>query len=612
MNMTSLPVAFSSQYSYPNMKSDTAVSFFKNNDRRNLVLVLGLFLFLAFVATMAASFFVSRGSIRNAVISRELPLTTDNIYSEIQKDILLPLYISSTMANDTFLRQWIIDGEQDLSQIQRYLAEIKEKYNTVSSFFISEKTRRYYYADGILKTVSEAEPRDEWYFRVSRMASLHEINIDPDMANRDAITIFINFRVFDFNNNYIGATGVGLTLDILKQYIRDYQERYQRNVYFVDRSGIVMLQQPYYTDHVWEGRNITNIGGLNAVADQILNSETASLEYELDGRAILLNVRYIPEMKWYLMVEQDTANIIRPLRNVLYVNIAIALAVTLIVLFTIGVMVLRFQRNLETRNLDLESKNRKITLQREQLELQTRELAEINRQLEHLNREKDEFLGIAAHDLRSPLSGIIAAVELLGDETSADHKQQMRDYIQRISTNMLDLINNLLDITAIDMVLELEQQSTSIHQVVSDVLSTFDLHARAKRISLQTQFTDEPLHVRTHRDWLPHIVGNLVSNAIKYSPEDSSVNIALTKSDAKVRLTVSDQGPGFTLEDRKNLFKRFTRLSARPTGGESSSGLGLYIVKKLTERLGGSVWCESEYGVGSSFVVELPLVESAG
>ncbi|MBU1397663.1 MAG: GGDEF domain-containing protein, partial [Proteobacteria bacterium] len=166
-----------------------------NSQKNRLILIISLLLITGFLITSLASFFVSRASLRSQISEKELPLTGDNIYSEIQRDLLSPVFISSLMAADTFLRDWVIKGEQDTTKITRYLKEIKTKYNTYTSFFISDRTSNYYYAGGILKKVSPEEDRDKWYYRVREMKPDYEINIDPDMANKDTMTIFINYRV---------------------------------------------------------------------------------------------------------------------------------------------------------------------------------------------------------------------------------------------------------------------------------------------------------------------------------------------------------------------------------------------------------------------------------
>lgn len=152
-----------------------------------------------FLVTSLAGYFTARSSLRSEITGSSLPLTSDNIYSEIQRDLLRPVFISSLMASDTFLRDWVISGERNPDEMVRYLREIRDSYGTVSSFFVSDRTGRYYNQDGILKTVRRDEPRDLWYWRVRDMENDYEINLDIDLANNDALTIFINYRVYDFN-----------------------------------------------------------------------------------------------------------------------------------------------------------------------------------------------------------------------------------------------------------------------------------------------------------------------------------------------------------------------------------------------------------------------------
>jgi hypothetical protein len=158
-----------------------------------LLILLTLILGAGFMATSLASYLASRKAIEHGIADQTLPLTGDNIYSEIQKDMLRPVFISSLMAHDTFVRDWILAGESNPAQIVRYLAEVKKKYGAITSFLVSDKSGKYYYAEGTLKSVSPEATRDIWYYRVRAMEnSDYETNVDVDMANRDSMTIFIN------------------------------------------------------------------------------------------------------------------------------------------------------------------------------------------------------------------------------------------------------------------------------------------------------------------------------------------------------------------------------------------------------------------------------------
>ncbi|HWV18705.1 MAG TPA: sensor domain-containing diguanylate cyclase [Rhodocyclaceae bacterium] len=283
--------------------------------------------------------------IREAIISSELPLTSDNIYSEIQKDLVRPIFISSMMSGDTFLRDWMLAGEKDNSKISRYLSDVKQRYGAHTAFLVSEQSRNYYQAGGVLKQVNPKAERDIWYYRVRGMSEPYEINVDPDMANKDTLTIFVNYRVLDFQGNFLGATGVGLAVDSVRGLINEYQTRYHRTIYFVDADGRLTL---FAGEHAL-GRNIAEVEGLGQMAPGILESrEGGTFEYRgADGSNHLLNVRYIPELHWYLFVEKREDEALGGIRRTLYVNLLISLMVTGLVLFLVNLVTSRYQRKLE-------------------------------------------------------------------------------------------------------------------------------------------------------------------------------------------------------------------------------------------------------------------------
>ncbi len=318
---------------------------FINRQKFKLVSAISVLLVTGFLITSLTSYFVSRTSLRSEISLNALPLTSDNIFSEIQQDLLRPVFISSLMATDTFLRDWAIGGEAGEQQITRYLKEIQTKYNTFTSFFVSEKTRKYYHADGILKKVSPDNPRDTWYFRVREMKNDYEINVDPDLANKDAITIFINYRVFDYDKNYIGATGVGLTVSAVNKLIEVYQKKYNRKIYFIDRAGAIKLSGSGFDDSV---ENISQFE-YSALFEEKLGSKTeSSFTYKKDGQIIHTNIRYIDEFEWYLVVEQSEQETIKRIFTTLVINLGICVIVTIVVLILVNLSVTAYQKKIET------------------------------------------------------------------------------------------------------------------------------------------------------------------------------------------------------------------------------------------------------------------------
>lgn len=238
------------------------------------------------------------------------------------------------------------------------------------------------------------------------------------------------------------------------------------------------------------------------------------------------------------------------------------------------------------------------------------ELARSNSELVRLHEEKNEFLGIVAHDLKSPLSGIIGVTEMLmHGEFTHEQQQSMGSTIHSSAVRMFTIVKNILDQNALETGrLQITPIPIEIMMLVYDAARMFALQAEAKNIHLVVEEPQTELpQVWGDASAILQILENLISNAIKYSPFNSSVNLIIQATPVSIQLIVRDEGPGLSEEDKRKLFIKFERLSPRPTAGEDSTGLGLSIVKKLVDAMHGSVLCESELGKGTAFIVELPI-----
>ncbi|MEB0138906.1 MULTISPECIES: sensor domain-containing diguanylate cyclase [unclassified Undibacterium] len=308
-----------------------------------LLVWLSLILMCGFVSTTLVGFVVSRDMLQQTLSEQTLPITGDNVYSEIQKDILRPVYVSSQMAHDTFVRDWLISGEEDKEQIAKYLKEIKFKNNAVASFLVSDLSHNYYNTNGNFKTIHQEEPRDAWFYRVKALKTAYETNVDVDTANHDAMTIFINHRILDYNGKFIGVTGIGLTFDSMKQLIDRNQERFHSTIYFVDNKGKIALAGSTKKNR---DTNLSDIDGLDQLAPQILaNRSSLHLDYQNNGNTVLLNARYIPELGWHLLVEQSSDT--SALQQIFWINLAIGAAITLLITIMVWLTVRRYHARLE-------------------------------------------------------------------------------------------------------------------------------------------------------------------------------------------------------------------------------------------------------------------------
>jgi diguanylate cyclase (GGDEF)-like protein len=312
-----------------------------------LLLWLSLLLITGFISIILTGYYVAKNSLIQDISEKGLPITGDTIYSEIQKDFLRPISVSAQMAQDTFVRDWILQGENDPNLIAKYLNEIKTKNNAISSFLVSNQSFHYYYPNGVLKTLSEQEPRDQWFFRVRQLKNEYETNVDIDLANHDSLTVFTNHKVVDFQGNFIGVTGIGFSLDTIKTMIASYQKRFDRNIYFVDKQGTIVLTA---NAPKIQGQKLQNVEGLSSLSTQILSNKSnvsLHLEYQNAQGNYLLNTRYIPELGWYLLVEHELTHSLQPLQKALYINVAVGISISLLIFGIVLVSVRRYQRKLE-------------------------------------------------------------------------------------------------------------------------------------------------------------------------------------------------------------------------------------------------------------------------
>lgn len=370
----------------------------------------------------------------------------------------------------------------------------------------------------------------------------------------------------------------------------------------------------------------------NLLKDTIFNEESdkrlaaAVRSYEItrkeDSIRTLTKDKQIQDQQLQLQTQQlQLQN-----QQLIFLAIGFAMIFVIVGLLANGYRVKRrSEQQLQHKNTELESANQEIALK--------------NQHLEELNNEKNEFLGIVAHDLKSPILSIKLLAQLLHDTNVAQEERiRFTNTIISSSDQLSRIISNLLNVNAIErggITLDITPFNLSV--AAYSVFEEYTPRAEAKNVSLHFEsFTDGEC-LGDHTAVL-QVMDNLVSNALKYSPGNKNVWFRIYgekawthRNDTEyvvqtatngfagdlhkyptkscVRIEVQDEGPGLSEDDMKKLFGKFQRLSAKPTSGEQSTGLGLSIVKKMVEAMNGEVWCESAFGQGAVFVVELPQAE---
>jgi len=245
-----------------------------------------------------------------------------------------------------------------------------------------------------------------------------------------------------------------------------------------------------------------------------------------------------------------------------------------------------------------------------------RELMKKNRELEQLNQQKNYFVGMAAHDLRSPLGTIVSYSEYLLDqerEHTPDDDRELVGVIMKSSEFMLGLINELLDISKIESGnLHLNLCPWNLSELISQNIEINRVLAQKKGIRIQVVHTGQlPDTVVWDRPKIEQVLNNLLGNAIKFSRPDSSVTVRLSADDTNLVIKVEDCGAGLPAEIIDQLFIPFSRASRLGTGGEKGTGLGLAIARRIVDGHGGEIRAESIPEGGTRFVVTLPIGEAA-
>ena len=258
--------------------------------------------------------------------------------------------------------------------------------------------------------------------------------------------------------------------------------------------------------------------------------------------------------------------------------------------------------------IKLRKQRRLIEVQGAEIQKQLRELTAQNQVQEALNREKQQLIGVVSHDLKGPFNRIFALIQLMAMDQKNLTEEQL-DYlgkIHQITADGMNMVRNLVDARKMDDDgIDLRTEKLNFALLLTNLVKQYRVLAEKKKIDIVLASPDS-LDVWADRVYLSRIIDNLISNALKFSPYQKTIRVELAEEDGFARVSVSDEGPGFSADDELRLYQKFQKLSARPTGGESSTGLGLSIVKRLVEKMGGNISYRNEHGKGTTFAIRIP------
>ncbi|HPR30630.1 MAG TPA: HAMP domain-containing sensor histidine kinase [Prolixibacteraceae bacterium] len=263
------------------------------------------------------------------------------------------------------------------------------------------------------------------------------------------------------------------------------------------------------------------------------------------------------------------------------------------------------------QNVSMTLLNQQINNLQRQLIKEKKLLQIANQKLDKLNQEKNHFLGIAAHDLRSPMSVCYSFSDLILESWTEMPPGEILHYLELIrnqSQDAIALLSELLDVSAIEAgKIELKKEKILLNELVREASETHLIFAQKKQIHLTHSGTEKDVLLSLDRIRIRQVLDNLIGNALKYSPPETRVVVSLSSKDTDVVVSVKDEGPGIPAEALERIFQPFQTTQNKPTGNEKSTGLGLSIVQKIITEHGGSVSAESAPGKGSNFSFRLPL-----
>lgn len=302
------------------------------------VLLIILSLSISFV-----NYFISFTTAERQLKEQSLPLSLDNIYTDIEHYIIRPHFLSSVMSNNTFLKQWLESEEKDIHKIKNYLQSIKKEYNLYNTFLVSEKTKNYYSENGVLETLSEENILNNWYYDFIKKQKKHEINLDINKFMSSSLIVFINYKIFDEDSKLLGVTGVALKTSYINELLKTFRTKHGFIVTFYNKDGDIVLSER----SINSSNTIHNKIDFEKIKNQILNKESSIIEYTKDSHSYILNSKYIPELDLYLTVEANLKDFTTDVKNIFIFNILISIFITIVIALMIFFIIKNYSKKLE-------------------------------------------------------------------------------------------------------------------------------------------------------------------------------------------------------------------------------------------------------------------------
>ena len=283
---------------------------------------------------------IIRDDIRN--ISR---LTSLSIYSRIDNELTKPIFVSLTMANDSFLKSWLRHEGTEAAgtdRLQKYLRELERKYGYSSVFLVSAKTDFYYHYKGVHKKIDPNDAHDVWYYEFLKTGKPYLLNVDTDEAEHNVLTVFVDCRIEDEHGELMGVVGVGVRMDALQSLLAGFENEFGLSAFLVDAEGVV---QAHTDGGCIQTKTLFDLLPVAPLWDTILNrSGEESVWYRYDDRENCLVTRYVPDLQWYLIVEKDTSVLKRSFLSLLWQDLLVVGVIILLIVVLVSAIIIHYNR----------------------------------------------------------------------------------------------------------------------------------------------------------------------------------------------------------------------------------------------------------------------------
>lgn len=324
---------------------------FKTNALVSLILIIGFA--LTAMLSYRANYQASLDSIEQVS-----SLTAEGIYYQLSTKFTKPVNISLTMAHDSLLKNHLLEepsrleDEEYIRTTKTYLDTYREKYGFDSVFLVSAATSRYYNFNGVDRILTEESPENTWYYNLLQSDEEYSLNVDNDeVAGADnVITVFVNCKVKADDSSVLGIVGVGIRIDYLKELIQDYEDKFDVTASLLDSDGMIEVSTTY---NGYEQKDWFEINGCETIRGQVLGWESSDTNLEIwvsqeakGTEKSYVVARYIPELSWYLTVEQDTGRILGDIRIQLYMTAILLVLIIVTVLLVITAVIRNFNKQI--------------------------------------------------------------------------------------------------------------------------------------------------------------------------------------------------------------------------------------------------------------------------